>query len=182
VLDDGFGIELCTPRSPEQQGSVENLAAFVQRACFRARRFVDVDTDLPRQLTEWLVEVNEVRPPRPGRAASGAHRRRAGAHEALATAPADYGLKVPVTIGPTAMVSYQGVHYAMRATACGLPATRDLDPSRVRIVCAGGKHESAGAGRWRREPGRRRAVSEAEADARDHEQAAGGVGAGAACW
>ena len=40
------------------------------------------------------------------------------------------------------MVTYQGVRYAMPAKACGLPATLHLYPTRVRIVCAGGKHEA----------------------------------------
>ena len=143
VIDYGFAIELCAPRSPEQKGSVENLVGFAKRAFFRAQRFVDLDTDLPRQLTEWLDEVNELRP---SRATGEPPARRLRQEQArltpLVTAPADYGLKVPVTVGPTAMVSYQGVRYAMPAKACGLPATLHLYPDRVRIVCAGGKHEA----------------------------------------
>jgi len=143
VLDYGFAIELCAPRSPEQKGSVENLVGFVKRAFFRARRFLDLDTDLQRQLAEWLVEVNEVRPCR----ATGEPPIRRLATEqarltALTTPAADYGLKIPVTVGPTAMVTHQGLRYAMPAKACGLPATLYLYPDRVRIVCAGGKHEA----------------------------------------
>ena len=143
VLDYGFAIELCAPRSPEQKGSVENLVGFVKRAFFRARRFLDLDTDLPRQLAEWLVEVNEVRP---NRATGEPPIHRLALEHArmrpLATPAADYGLKIPVTVGPTAMVTHQGLRYAMPAKACGLPATLYLYPDRVRIVCAGGKHEA----------------------------------------
>jgi transposase len=143
VIDYGFALELCAPRSPEQKGSVENLVGFVKRAFFRARRFLDLDTDLSRQLAEWLVEVNEVRP---SRATSEPPIRRLGVEQArmkaLATPAADYGLKIPVTVGPTAMVTHQGLRYAMPAKACGLPATLYLYPDRVRIVCAGGKHEA----------------------------------------
>ena len=143
VLDYGFSIELCTPRAPEQKGAVENLVGFVKRAFFRARRFVDLDDDLPRQLTAWLTEVNEVRPNRatgePPAVRLGVERARL---KPLVTTPGDYGLKVPVTVGPTAMVHYQGVRYAMPAKACGLPATLHLYPDRVRIVCAGGRHEA----------------------------------------
>ena len=143
VLDYGFSIELCTPRSPEQKGSVENLVGFVKRAFFRARRFLDLGTDLPRQLAEWLVEVNTVRP---SRATGEPPVRRLAAEQArmkpLATPAAEYGLKLPVTVGPTAMVTHQGIRYAMPAKACGLPATLYLYPDRVRIVCAGGKHEA----------------------------------------
>lgn len=88
MLDDGCGIEWCTPRSPEQKGSVENLVGFVKRAFFAARRVHDLETALPQQLTEWLVYANTVR------------------LSPLAIAPADYGLRVPVTVGPTAMVRY----------------------------------------------------------------------------
>lgn len=143
MLDYGCGIELCTPRSPEQKGSVENLVGFVKRAFFAARRFQDVETDLPRQLAEWLVYANTVRPSRatgvpPAARLATEHARL----KPLAIAPTDYGLHVPVTVGPTAMVQYQGVRYAMPAKACGLPATLHLYPTRVRIVCAGGKYET----------------------------------------
>jgi hypothetical protein len=60
----------------------------------------------------------------------------------LATPAVEYGLKVPVTVGPTAMVHYQNIRYAMPAKACGLPATLYLYPERVRVVTAGGKHEA----------------------------------------
>jgi transposase len=61
AIDYGFTIELCAPRRPEQKGSVENLVGWVKRSFFRARRFADLEHDLPRQLLEWLVVVNEER-------------------------------------------------------------------------------------------------------------------------
>ena len=143
VLDYGFSIELCTPRHPEQKGAVENLVGFVKRAFFRARRFVDLTEDLPQQLADWLREVNEVRPSRATHEPP-VHRLRveqARLHPLL-IAPAAYGLQLPVTVGPTAMVHYQGVRYAMPAAACGLPATLHLYPDRVKIVTAGGRHEA----------------------------------------
>lgn len=48
AIDCGFTIELCTPRSPEQKGSVENLVGWVKKSFFRARRFADLEHDLPR--------------------------------------------------------------------------------------------------------------------------------------
>jgi len=143
MLDYGCGIELCTPYSPEQKGSVENLVGFVKRAFFAARRFQTLETDLPQQLAAWLMYANNARPSRatgvPPVARLATEQARL---HALAIAPEDYGLHVPVTVGPTAMVTYQGVRYAMPAKACGLPATLHLYPTRVRIVCAGGKHEA----------------------------------------
>lgn len=60
----------------------------------------------------------------------------------LAILPAEYGLRFPVQVGPTAMVEFQGIRYAMPAGACGIPATLHLYPDRVRISTAGGRFES----------------------------------------
>ncbi len=142
VIDYGTSIELCTPHQPQQKGSVENLVGFVKQAFFRARRFQDLDTNLPRQLREWLDEMNTTRP---SRATGEPPVIRLAKEQArltpLAVAPADYRLQIPVPVGPTAMMTYQGVRYAMPATACGLPATLHLYPVRVRIACAGGRIE-----------------------------------------
>jgi len=143
AIDYGFTVELCTPRRPQQKGAVENLVGFVKGSFFRARQFQDLTTDLPRQLAAWLVEVNTVRPCRATKAVPVA---RLAAEQArmkpLAIPPAEYGLTVPVTVGPTAMVTHAGIRYAMPAAACGLPATLWLYPERVKIVTAGGRHET----------------------------------------
>jgi transposase len=143
AIDYGFTIELCTPRQPQQKGTVENLVGFVKGSFFRARQFQDLTTDLPQQLVAWLVEVNTVRPCRATKAIPAA---RLAAEQArmkpLAVAPAEYGLAIPVTVGPTAMVTHGGIRYAMPAAACGLPATLWLYPERVKIVTAGGRHET----------------------------------------
>lgn len=143
AIDYGFTVELCTPHQPQQKGAVENLVGFVKRSFFRARRFQDLERDLPEQLGGWLTEVNTVRPCRATREIPAA---RLPAEQArlkpLAVAPADYGLRFAVTVGPTAMVTHQGIRYAMPAAACGLPATLWLYPDRVKIVTAGSRHEA----------------------------------------
>jgi len=143
AIDYGFTVELCTPRQPQQKGAVENLVGFVKRAFFRARRFADLTTDLPQQLTEWLVEVNTTRP---NRATGEIPAVRLAAEQArmkpLAITPNEYGLRFAVTVGPTAMVTHQGIRYAMPAGACGIPATLWLYPDRVKIVTAGSRHEA----------------------------------------
>jgi transposase len=143
AIDYGFTIELCTPRQPQQKGAVENLVGFVKRAFFRARRFTDLTTDVPRQLSEWLVEVNTTRP---NRATKEIPALRLAAEQTrmkpLAVAPNEYGLRVAVTVGPTAMVTHGAIRYAMPAGACGLPATLWLYPERVKIVTAGSRHEA----------------------------------------
>lgn len=144
VIDYGFTIELCAPRSPEQKGSVESLVGFVKRRFFRARRFADIEHDLPRQLLEWLVEVNDERP---SRATGEIPKARLAAElermKPLAVAPSDYALRYPVQVGPTALVEFGGVRYAMPAGACGIPATLHLFTDRVRIVTTGGRFEAS---------------------------------------
>jgi len=143
AIDYGFKIELCTPRQPQQKGAVENLVGYVKRAFFRARRFTDLATDLPQQLAEWLLEVNTTRPSRATKEIPAVRLAAEQARmKALAVAPEEYGLRIPVTVGPTAMVTHQGLRYAMPAAACGIPATLWLYPDRVKIVTAGSKHEA----------------------------------------
>jgi transposase len=143
AIDYGFTIELCTPRQPQQKGAVENLVGYVKRAFFRARRFADVSTDLPQQLCEWLVEVNTTRPNRATKEIPAVRLAAEQARmKALAVSPDDYGLRIALTVGPTAMVTHHGIRYAMPAAACGLPATLWLYPTRVKIITAGSKHEA----------------------------------------
>lgn len=143
AIEYGFTVELCTPHQPQQKGSVENLVGFVKRSFFRARYFQDVERDLPEQLAAWLVEVNTVRPCRATREIPAARLpAEQGRLKPLAVAPADYGLRFAVTVGPTAMVTHQGIRYAMPAAACGLPATLWLYPDRVKLVTAGSRHEA----------------------------------------
>ena len=142
AIDYGFAIELCAPRSPEQKGSVENLVGWVKKSFFRARRFADLEHDLPRQLLEWLVVVNEERPSRATKVIPA--ERLAAERERMrpvAVPPADYGLRFPVQVGPTALVEFQGIRYAMPAGACGIPATLHLYPDRVQIATAGNRFE-----------------------------------------
>lgn len=144
ALDYGFIIELCAPRRPEQKGAVENLVGFVKRRFFRARRFADLAAELPRQLREWLTEVNEERPSRATQVIPQERlAEERGRMKPLAVAPAAYGLRYAVQVGPTALVDFQGIRYAMPAGACGIPATLFLSPDRVRIVTAGGRFEAA---------------------------------------
>jgi hypothetical protein len=122
---------------------VENLVGFVKRSFFRARRFADAGEDLDRQLLEWLVQVNEERPSRATREIPLQRLTQERARmKPLPIPPAQYGLRYPVQVGPTALVDFQGVRYAMPAGACGIPATLFLYPQRVRIVTSGGRFES----------------------------------------
>lgn len=146
VLDYGFAIELCAPRSPEQKGSVENLVGFVKRRFFRARRFADAEADVARQLLAWLTQVNDERPCRATGVIPAVRLAQEQARmKQLAVAPAAYGLRFPVHVGPTALVDFDGLRYAMPVPACGIPATLYLYPEQVRIVTSGGRHEATHA-------------------------------------
>ncbi|HET7274777.1 MAG TPA: hypothetical protein VFI91_06330 [Longimicrobiaceae bacterium] len=143
AIDYGLTIELCSPRSPQQKGAVENLVGWVKRSFFRAHRFADLEHDLPGQLVEWLLTVNEERPSRATKIIPAerliAEKERM---KPLAVSPADYGLRFPVQVGPTALVEFQRIRYAMPAGACGIPATLFLYPDRVRITTAGSRFEA----------------------------------------
>ena len=144
AIDYGFTIELCAPKSPEQKGSVENLVGWVKRSFFRARRFAELEHDLPGQLLEWLTVANEERPSRATKEIPAQRLKAERARmKALAVPPGEYGLRYAVQVGPTALVEFGGVRYAMPAGACGIPATLHLYPDRVRIVTSGGRFEAA---------------------------------------
>jgi hypothetical protein len=136
ALDSAFAIELCAPRSGNQKGAVENLVGWVKGSFFKVRRFLDF-SDLLQQLDAWLTEANDVRPSRATgvipavRLAEEQKRMRP-----LATPPAEYGLRFDMVVGPTGMVIYKGIRYAMPAEAIGVPATLHLYSDRVRITAA----------------------------------------------
>jgi transposase len=134
ALDLGLGIELCWPHSPEQKGAVENLVKWVKASFFKQRRFLD-EEDLRRQLGEWLVEVNTLRPSRAtGVIPAERVKEEQPRLRPLKVAPADLALRVPVTIGPTGVVVHDTHEYSMPPESMGIPGTLYLYRDRVRIV------------------------------------------------
>lgn len=141
ALDQRFAAELCWPHRPQEKGAVENLVGWVKGSFFKVRRFAD-RVDLEQQLLEWLREVNETRPSR----ATGIIPLVRLAEERLRLRPLpiparEYALRVPILVGPTALVEHQGYRYSMPPEAIGIPGTLYLYPDRVRIVA--GKHEAS---------------------------------------
>ena len=134
ALDLGLGVEVCWPYRPQEKGSVENLVGWVKGSFFKQRRFLDRE-DLERQLREWLVEANTVRPSRatgvPPAARIAEERARL---RPLKVAPADLALRIPVSVGPTGVVIHDTHPYSMPPDAIGLPGTLYLYRDRVRIV------------------------------------------------
>jgi transposase len=130
----GVGVEVCWPARANQKGSVENLVGWVKGSFFKQRRFLD-DEDLHTQLAEWHVEVNERRPSRATGVVPAERlweerprlRPLKVSSEALA-------LKIPVFVGPTAMVLHDTHDYSMPPEAIGISGTLYLYRDRVRIV------------------------------------------------
>jgi transposase len=140
VLDLGLGVELCWPHSPEQKGSVENLVKWVKGSFFKPRRFFD-EEDLLAQLRVWHVEVNTQRPSRAtGVIPEERMKQERPRLRPLKVAPAELALRIPITVGPTAMVGYDNQSYSMSPDSIGIPGTLFLYRERVKIVA--GRYES----------------------------------------
>ncbi len=141
TLEIGIGVELCWPYQPRQKGSVENLVGFVKSSFFKVRKFYD-EEDLRQQLVEWHHEVNEERPCRANgiipaaRLAEEAPRLRP-----LKVRPEELALRIPIYVGPTGTVLYEGHAYSMPPEAISMPATLYLYADRVRIVAGRYKAE-----------------------------------------
>ena len=137
TLEMGVGVELCWPYRPQEKGSVENLVGFVKSSFFKVRRFYD-EEDLEQQRQQWEREVNEQRPCRATgiipavRLAEEAARLRP-----LKVQPEELALRIPVYVGPTGTVVYDGHAYSMPPEAISMPATLYLYAQRVRIVAGG---------------------------------------------
>jgi transposase len=123
ALDLGVGVEVCWPYRPQEKGSVENLVGWVKGSFFKQRRFLDRE-DLARELHDWLLEINTVRPSRatgvPPAARLAEER---GRLRPLKVAPADLALRIPISVGPTGVVMHDGHPYSMLPDAIGLPGT-----------------------------------------------------------
>lgn len=141
ALELGFTAEVCWPHQPRQKGSVENLVGWVKGSFFKQRRFHDME-DLEAQLAQWLQEVNTQRPSRAtGQIPLERMEQERKRLRPLRIAPSELALRIPVQVGPTADVLYDGRGYSMPPEAAQLPGTLFLYENRVKIV----------AGRWEAE-------------------------------
>jgi transposase len=150
VIDIGVGVEMCAPRSGNQKGSVERLVGWVKSSFFKHRKFQD-EADLEAQLAAWHVEVNTKTPCR----ATGVipETRRLEELPRLRPAkvfPETLALRVPVFVGPTAEVMFEGVPYSMPPEAALVAGTLFLYENRVRIVA--GRFEASHRRRSKGEP------------------------------
>lgn len=146
TVDIGVGVEMCAARSGNQKGSVERLVGWVKSSFFKPRKFHD-RADMLAQLDAWLVTVNTKTPSRATGVIPETRRleelRRLRPNQLT---PETFALRVPVVVGPTAEVMFEGVAYSMPPSASNSAGTMLVFKDRVRIL----------AGRWEAEHRRRR--------------------------
>lgn len=126
---------LCAPRSGNQKGSVERLVGFCKNSFLRVRRFRDLD-DLQAQLTEWLHEVNHLRPSdATGRIPAEALFEEAMrlAERPVRTSPDAWPIEETATVTPMGTVSFLGTSYSATARHLGAPATLLVRRDRIDI-------------------------------------------------
>jgi len=134
MVELGVGVEVCWPGRGNQKGSVENLVGWVKGSFFKQRRFLD-DEDLFTQLGQWHTEVNAERPSRAtGVIPAERLREELPRLRPLKVSPEDLALKIPVFVGPTAMVLHETHDYSMPPEAIGISGTLYLYRDQVRIV------------------------------------------------
>lgn len=134
VVDIGVGVEMCAPRSGNQKGSVERLVGWVKGAFFKHRKFQD-DADLRAQLKAWLLNVNTKTPSRATGVIPETKRLEELARlRPIKVFPEKLALRIPVFVGPTAEVIFEGVQYSMPPEATHIAGTLFLYEDRLRIV------------------------------------------------
>lgn len=134
IVDLGVGVEMCAPRSGNQKGSVERLVGWVKSSFFKHRKFQD-EADLGAQLAAWHVEVNTKTPSRATGVIPETRRLEELARlRPIKVLPEKLALRVPIFVGPTAEVMFEGAPYSMPPEATHVAGTLFLYEDRLRII------------------------------------------------
>ncbi|MFO0737543.1 MAG: IS21 family transposase [Labilithrix sp.] len=134
IVDIGVGIEICAPRSGQQKGSVESLVKWVKNSFFKHRKFQD-DADLQAQLDAWHTEVNTKTASRAtGMIPETRRQEELGRLRPIKVIPEKLALRVPIFVGPTAEVMFEGLPYSMPPEATHIAGTLFLYEHQLRIV------------------------------------------------
>jgi hypothetical protein len=154
ALEMGVGVEVRARRGAER-GPGTNLGNWLKLAFFKNAAF-DSEADVAEKLEDWLHEYNaspqnEVAGKAPAILLAEERQRL----RPLKLQAQDLALRVPVLVGPRAIVVYEGQSYAMQPEAVGLIGVLRLYPDRVEI--AAGRYETT-------HPRRRAAVAQVPAD------------------
>lgn len=150
MIDLGVGVEMCAPRSGNQKGSVERLVGWVKSSFFKPRKFLD-EPDLKAQLDAWLIGVNTRTPSRAtGKIPETMRRDELRRLRPIKIVPERLALRIPIFVGPTAEVMFEGVPYTMPPEATHVAGTLFLYEDRVHIVA--GRFESTQRRRQKGDP------------------------------
>lgn len=150
IVDIGVGVEMCAPRSGNQKGSVERLVGWVKGSFFKYRRFLD-EADLRAQLAAWHVEVNTKTPSRATGVIPETRRQEELARlRPIKVCPEKLALRIPIFVGPTAEVMFEGCAYSMPPDATHVAGTLFLYEDHLRIVA--GRFEAVHRRRNKGEP------------------------------
>lgn len=136
IVDIGVGVEMCAPRSANQKGSVERLVGWVKGSFFKHRKFLD-ETDIATQLAEWHIEVNSKTPSRATGVIPEIRRQDELARfRPIKVFPENLAVRIPIFVGPTAEVSFEGVPYSMPPDATLIAGTLFLYEEKLRVVAS----------------------------------------------
>lgn len=150
IVDIGVGVEMCAPRSGNQKGSVERLVGWVKGSFFKHRKFQD-EVDLRAQLDAWHVEVNTQTPSRATDVIPEIRRQEELPRlRPVKVIPETLPLRIPVFVGPTAEVMFEGAPYSMPPKAAHVAGTLFLYENEVHIVA--GRFEARHRRRTKDEP------------------------------
>ncbi|MBS3789193.1 IS21 family transposase [Candidatus Bipolaricaulota bacterium] len=129
-----FHPTLCSPRQPNQKGSVENLVRYVKNNFLAGRCFQTRD-DLKDRLAEWLTEVNEERTSRATEEipVKLLEERELEKLQPLKATSDNYGLLRYLTVTREGTVHYQTNEYSVPVELIGKTVETRIHPDRVRI-------------------------------------------------
>lgn len=150
VVDIGVGIEMCAPASGNQKGSVERLVGWVKSSFFKPRKFQD-EQDLETQLAAWVHEVNtRTRSRATGEIPETLRQQELPRLRPVKVRPETLALRIPIFVGPTAEVLFEGQPYSMPPEAVHIAGTMFLYEHSLRIVA--GRYEVEHRRRQKGEP------------------------------
>jgi transposase len=134
IVDIGVGVEMCAPRSGNQKGTVERLVGWVKSSFFKHRKFQD-EVDLRAQLAAWHVEVNTKTASRATGVIPETRRQEELVRlRPIKVFPEKLALRIPIFVGPTAEVMFEGLPYSMPPEATHVAGTLFLYEDHLRIV------------------------------------------------
>lgn len=140
MLELGVGIEMCAARSGNQKGAVEHVVKWVKNTFFKWRKFID-EQDLHTKLAEWVDEVNlRTKSRATGEFPETLRQQELPRLRPVRLVPESLALPVPIVVGPTAEIAFEGNRYSMPAEAANSVGTAFVYEARLHFVA--GRHQA----------------------------------------